>query len=290
LAIGAIVVVWMANKPITDGALDLLGIADNALVRVDNVLGRTDEGIQEVRDFVSNTAEAIPGTQLAQRVNNVFLMVDSAADAAETANQVVGLTSKATGLFRREAEDRPIERVAEVVNNVAAKVEQVDSRVKEFQDRQIVQEVAMEIDGEIAEVQDSVRNVNASVNEAQENVSDLMVSVPRWIDLVSIILSLIFLWFGVAQLALASYGVQWVKGPSEGKAPETEQPPKMVEALDEPAEKAAEVAIPAAAAATAAVGATEDEETPSDVAEEEPKVTEEEILEDLDAAGEGEEE
>jgi ribosomal protein L12E/L44/L45/RPP1/RPP2 len=64
----------------------------------------------------------------------------------------------------------------------------------------------------------------------------------------------------------------------------------MVEALDEPAEKAAEVAIPAAAAATAAVGATEDEETPSDVAEEEPKVTEEEILEDLDAAGEGEEE
>lgn len=285
LAIGAIVAVWMVNTPITNGALDLLNIADRALVRVDDRLGQVDDGLQGVRDFVSDTAEAIPGTQLAQRVNNVFLMVESAAEAAETANEVVSLTNKATGLFRRDVETRPMEKVATTVDNLATKLGAVDQRIKEFQDRQIVQEVAMTIDSEIAEVQDGVRGVNASVNEAQAVVEDLTVAVPRWIDLVSFLISLFFVWMGAAQLALASYGWRWLQGPPAAKEPMQEEP---VEYIEEPA---VEDAVPAAAMAYAATPEEEPiEEVADDTVKQEPEVTDEIVLEDLGMAEAGEEE
>jgi hypothetical protein len=278
LAIGAIVVVWVVNTPITDGAGDLLKIAETSLVRVDDVLGRTDDGIQEVRNFVSDTAEAIPGTQLAQRVDNLFILVESAAEAADTANQVVGLANKASGLFRRDAEDRPIEKVAATLDELATKLGDVDERAKEFQDRDVVNEVAMQIDSEIAGVQDGVLDINASVGEAQVTVDELQVAVPRWIDIISVVLTLVFLWMAVAQLALAGYGVQWVKGPAEQKALDTEQPPALIEEIEKPAEPALEDAAPVAALAMA----EETEKTPDEPAKEEPEVTEEMVRQDLD--------
>lgn len=280
LAIGAIVVVWVVNTPITDSAGDLLKIAETSLVRVDDVLGRVDDGIQEVRIFVSDTAEAIPGTQLAQRVDNLFILVESAAEAADTANQVVGLANKTSSIFRRDAEDRPIERVATTLDELATKLGEVDERVKEFQEKDVVNEVAMQIDGEITNVQNGVRDINASVGEAQVSVDELQVAVPRWIDIISVILTLVFLWMAVAQLALAGYGVQWVKGPAKQKALDAEQQPALIEEVGKPVEPALEEVAPAAALAMAEE--TEAEKTPDEPSEDAPEVTEEMVRHDVD--------
>ena len=45
LAILAIAASWTVNKPVTDVALDLLDKGEAALVTVDNVLERTDNGL-----------------------------------------------------------------------------------------------------------------------------------------------------------------------------------------------------------------------------------------------------
>lgn len=256
LAFGAIAAVWVVNTPITDGALDLLDIADGALITVDDVLGRTDDGLQEVRTFVSDTAEAIPGTELAQRVDNLLVLVESAAEAADSANTVVGLANKTSGIFRRDdpdAEERPIEKLSTTLDNLAVRLAEIDQKAKDLKERNVVGEIATQIDSEIAGVQDGLSDINTTAGEAQVVVTDLKVAVPRWIDTVSIILTLIFIWMGIAQLALAAYGLQWVKGPTAQKALETEQPPALVEEIEKPAEPAMEETTPAAAVAAVAL-------------------------------------
>lgn len=256
LAIAAIAAVWVVNTPITDGALDLLDIADGALITVDDVLVRADDGLQEVRTFVSDTAEAIPGTELAQRVDNLLVLVESAAEAADSANTVVGLANKTSGIFRRDdpdAEERPIAKLSATLDNLAVRLVEIDQKAKDLKERNVVGEIATQIDSEIAGVQDGLSDINTTAGEAQVVVTDLKVAVPRWIDTISIILTLIFIWMGVAQLALAAYGLQWVKGPSDQKAIETEQPPALVEEIEKPAEPAMEDLAPAAAAAAVAM-------------------------------------
>jgi len=225
LAILAIAGVWVVNKPMKDGVVDLLEIADGALVRVEEVLTRADNGLQEVRNFVSDTAEAIPGTELAMRIDNLFELIETAAEAADNANTVVGLANKTTGLLRRDAEERPIEKVSATLDNLAATLAEIDQRAKEFQDRNVAAEIAAQIDGEIATVQDGVRDINSSVGEAQTGVDELKIAIPRWINIASVISSLMFIWIGVAQLALVGYGRQWFRVPPAEKVVEVEPTP-----------------------------------------------------------------
>ncbi|HET6444793.1 MAG TPA: hypothetical protein VFI27_09475 [candidate division Zixibacteria bacterium] len=225
LAILAFVGVWAVNKPMKDGVVDLLEIADGALVRVEEVLARADNGLQEVRNFVSDTAEAIPGTELAMRIDNLFELVETAAEAADNANTVIGLANKTSGLLRRDAEERPIEKVSATLDNLATTLAEIDQRAKEFQERNVAAEIAAQIDGEIATVQDGVRDINSSVGEAQTGVDELKVAIPRWINIASVISSLIFIWMGVAQLALVGYGRQWFRVPPAEKVVEVEPTP-----------------------------------------------------------------
>jgi hypothetical protein len=225
LAILAIVGVWVVNKPMKDGVVDLLEIADGALVTVEEVLTRADNGLQEVRNFVSDTAEAIPGTELAMRIDNLFELVETAAEAADNANTVIGLANKTSGLLRRDAEERPIEKVSATLDNLATTLAEIDQRAKEFQERNVTAEIAAQIDGEIATVQDGVRDINSSVGEAQTGVDELKVAIPRWINIASVISSLMFIWMGVAQLALVGYGRQWFRVPPAEKVVEVEPTP-----------------------------------------------------------------
>jgi len=225
LAILAFVGVWAVNKPMKEGVVDLLEIADGALVRVEEVLTRADTGLQEVRNFVSDTAEAIPGTELAMRIDNLFELVETAAEAADNANTVIGLANKTSGLLRRDAEERPIEKVSATLDNLATTLAEIDQRAKEFQERNVAAEIAAQIDGEIATVQDGVRDINSSVGEAQTGVDELKVAIPRWINIASVISSLMIIWMGVAQLALVGYGRQWFRVLPTEKVVEVEPTP-----------------------------------------------------------------
>ena len=231
LALVAIIAVWVVNKPITDGALDLLDTADTALVVVDDVLVRADNGLQEARDFVGNVAEAIPGTELAGRINNLLGLVEAAAAAADNANTVVGLTNRVSGIWRTDDPDAPettIEKLSATLNDLATRLAEIDQKAKDLQERNVVGEVATEIDNEIAGVQAGLNEVSNSVGEAQATVADLHVAIPRWIDIASIVLTLLFIWMGVAQLALAAYGWQWFQVQKPDKDIDLEPGPALI--------------------------------------------------------------
>jgi uncharacterized Zn finger protein len=247
LAIISIVAVWAVNKPITDSVHDLLDTADAALVTVDNVLVRADSGLQEARGFVSDVAEAIPGTELAGRIDNLLGLVEAAATAADSANTVVGLTNKVSNLWRDDDPNAPettIEKLSTTLDDLATRLAEIDQKAKDLQERNVVGEIAAQIDGEIAGVQDGLNEVSSSVDEAQTTVADLHVAIPRWIDIASIILTFLLIWMGVAQFALAAYGWKWFQVTPPDK--EIEPAPALIvegEAAESPSEEPAAEAL-----------------------------------------------
>lgn len=245
LAIIAIVAVWAVNKPVTDGVHDLLNTADAALVTVDDVLVRADSGLQEARGFVSDVAEAIPGTELAGRIDNLLGLVEAAATAADSANTVVGLSNKVSNLWRDDDPNAPettIEKLSTTLDELATRLAEIDQKAKDLQERDVIGEIATQIDGEIAGVQDGLNEVSSSVGEAQATVADLHVAIPRWINISSVILTILFIWMGVAQFALAAYGWQWFQVPPPDKEIEPAPGPALIvegEAAESPPEEPA---------------------------------------------------
>jgi hypothetical protein len=245
LALAAIIGVWAVNKPITDGVHDLLDTADAALITVDDVLVRVDSGLQEARGFVSDVAEAIPGTELAGRIDNLLGLVEAAATAADSANTVVGLGNKVSNLWRDDDPDAPettIEKLSTTLDDLAIRLAEINQKAKDLKERNVVGEVATEIDNEIAGVQDGLNEISVSVDEAQTTVADLHVAIPRWIDIASVISTLLFIWMGVAQFALAAYGWQWFQDQSSDKEIDSTPAPALIvegveakSALEDPA-------------------------------------------------------
>jgi hypothetical protein len=161
-------------------------------------------------------AEAIPGTELAARIDGLLGLVEAAATAADNANTVVGLTNKVSNLWRDDDPNAPattIEKLSTTLDELATKLAAIDQRAKDLQERNVIGEIA----NQIASVQDGVKNISGSVDEAQTTVADLQIAVPRWIDTASIILTFLFIWMGVAQFALAAYGWRWFKVESTDK-------------------------------------------------------------------------
>lgn len=249
LAIIAIIAVWALNKPVTDSVHDLLDTADAALVTVDDVLVRADSGLQEARGFVSDVAEAIPGTELAGRIDNLLGLVEAAATAADSANTVVDLTNKVSNLWRDDdpnAEETTIEKLSTTLDDLATRLAEIDQKAKDLQERDVIGEIATQIDGEIAGAQDSLNEVSSSVDQAQTTVADLHVTIPRWINISSAILTLLFIWIGVAQFALAAYGWQWFQVAPADEEIETGLAPAQIvegEAVESPTEEPAAEAL-----------------------------------------------
>ena len=69
-----------------------------------------------------------------------------------------------------------------------------------------------QIDAELLQLQGLIQSVNRSVEDANSTVVQLQEDLPGWIDMASIVLTLLLLWLGLAQFSLLAQGWQWFSG------------------------------------------------------------------------------
>ena len=216
LSIVAIVAVWVVNKPITDTSVEVLVTVEAALDVVEENLIRADEALQTVRDGIAETAAQIPTDGLLEVVDNINSLVEAAQSTADTASSIFGVANSIPFLgpsqSQEESSGAKLDELSATLDQISTGLTTVEERLKGLSEGGAEGGLLNNIDQDIAGFQSELNRVEGNVNEVGTVVQEITVSVPRWIDVASVIITLLIIWLGVAQYSLLAHGWSWVRG------------------------------------------------------------------------------
>jgi methyl-accepting chemotaxis protein len=217
---------WMINDRLTQGVLGLLSRTETALSRVEDSLTLADAQLKDASAAVATVQEA--GSKLGDRIQknspvldrisqilkdelgpavtkirDAFLKIEERVQAVnnaiESLNALPGIQLSTLDLQL----EGPRDRIALVADAVA----QLQQNVADFR-AGIVQSMApfMEkldrIAGFLSRLDEDVSTYLNQVNKIQTALANAKVNLPSTIDRITLIISVVFLWIILAQLAL----------------------------------------------------------------------------------------
>lgn len=188
LSLAVIMGAWWVNDPITIQLLRVFRPIEIALSFGERTATQFDAFVDDTQTQFNMTADAKPvATALADEIARAAMLVDVArgvvAPAASTLAQFARTDQLAMAL---------------------------DSGVKKLDSAQILAQQIIDgrtdridaINAELAALRATSVELQTAIAETANDVATLKRRLPRWIDLASLIVTLIFLWFGAAQYSL----------------------------------------------------------------------------------------
>jgi methyl-accepting chemotaxis protein len=217
---------WMINDRLTQGALGLLTRAETALSRVEDSLTVADSTLKDASSAIATVQEAAGKlgdrieknspvldriSQILQeqlgpavgKIRDAFLKIDERVQAVNTAIQALN----ALPGIQMDTLDLQLDGPKERVGLVADAVQQLQQNVADFR-AGIVQSMApfMEkldrIAGFLTRLDEEVNTYLKQVDNLQAAVANAKVNIPSLIDRITLIISIVFLWIILAQIAL----------------------------------------------------------------------------------------
>jgi len=216
LSIAFIIVVWVVNKPVTAGTVELVGKITTGLTVANNGLDQADDTLSNVRQQLRDVTEAIPLEGLQSTITDIIALVDGIKTTVDTAASVVGLADTfPVSLLRRDAEavDTPqLDEASNTLGQISTSLGNVEALLQERQDSGLGP-VGTQVDTQIDDLQTRIQEVNQGVEEGIDTTAQLQEDLPGIIDTIAIVITLLLIWLGVAQYALLVNGWHWVRWP-----------------------------------------------------------------------------
>ena len=216
LSIAAVVAVWVANTPLTDRSVELLVTVEGALGVVEESLVRADDTLQTVRDGINTAAAQSPTSELLAVVGNIKTIVDGANSTAETASSVLGIANSIPFLGSSETQEQ---EEGSSLDELSSTLDQISTGLNRIEELLHGLGVGGAPGGLIDNINQDIVALQSTLNEAENNVIDagtvvaeVRVNIPRWIDIASIIITLLLIWMGAAQYSLSVHGLGWFRG------------------------------------------------------------------------------
>lgn len=217
---------WMINDSLTQQILGLLSRADTALGRVENTLTLADAQLKDASSAIATVQEAaaklgdrieknspvldrisqILKDELGPTVNKVrdaFLQIE---ERIQTVNNTIETLNALPGIQLSTLDfqlDGPREKVALVADSV----QQLQQSVADFR-AGIVQSLAPFMDkldriaGFVNDLDDNVNTYLKQVNNLQTALANATANIPSLIDRITMMITFVFLWLILAQIAL----------------------------------------------------------------------------------------
>jgi outer membrane murein-binding lipoprotein Lpp len=202
-----IVAVWRINIPVMESLTQLLTstdaileIVESSLVKETSVLlvlidATIGEEVYPVLEKASATLNSVVESVVAvngtlEAINSIpFIAIPTLTADLETAEGRLAETQNDVEETQQEVQAAKEEAVDSIVSPVSARLKQVDS------DLQFVGEKSTQFESQ--------------VTASREGIADVIQKLPGWIDLASVIMTLIFSWLTFAQgsLLLLSYAL-----------------------------------------------------------------------------------
>ncbi|MEM7535319.1 MAG: hypothetical protein AAF639_24290 [Chloroflexota bacterium] len=205
LCLAVIIGAWWVNPPITNGLLQVFTPIETALAFGDAAVGEFNEFVADTQTQVTAVTDAKPiATALEGEIQQVAVYVDVANALVGSAEQTVTDVAESVqpgvqGTVISHAVDRLLETLTDVTDTLDA----AETLAQEIKDSESL--LGDEIDAlneQLDALQSGSANVSAVINQTANDVASIKDNVPRWIDLGSLIVTLIFIWFGMAQYFL----------------------------------------------------------------------------------------
>jgi transposase-like protein len=216
LSIALVIVVWVVNKPVTDRAVELVGKVEIGLTVANTGLDQADDTLSNVRQQMRDLTEAVPLDGLLSTITDIIALVDGIQSTVDTAGSVVGLADTfPVSLLRRDAEPVETPKLDEASNTlgeISAGLGNVEAALIERQESGLGR-LGTEVDDQINDFQILIGDVNQGVEDGITATVQLQEELPGIIDTIAIVLTLLFLWLGLAQYALLVNGWHWVRWP-----------------------------------------------------------------------------
>ncbi len=232
LCLVGILAVWQINRSLTDSLTGLLSQTDTALIFTQGELADIDSTLIAVQGSVTSIDQTIrqAGDQLAEnsptmRVISNTIGVELAPKIRTTAEvistirgtiiSVNSTLTTANSIPFVSVPTLPMEQLAAVDQQMQAIVTTVDGLVltiHEFETGVIEQSVSVitaqteEINHLVEQVRTPIGNFNTTLLKVESGVTAAEEKIPALIDWASVLLTLLFLWFGLAQVGLLYLG------------------------------------------------------------------------------------
>jgi len=216
LSIVLIIVVWAVNKPVTEGAVELVSKVEVGLTVANTGLDQADDTLNNVRQQMRDLTEAVPLDGLLSTITDIIALVDGIQSTVDTAGSVVGLADTfPVSLLRRDAEPVETPKLDEASNTlgeISTSLGNVEAVLLERQESGLGP-LGTQVDTQINGLQTKIQDVNQGVEDGITATVQLQEDLPGIIDTIAIVFTLLFLWLGVAQYALLVNGWHWVRMP-----------------------------------------------------------------------------
>lgn len=203
LCLAVIVGAWWVNSPITYSLLfRVFPPIESALEFGDVTVGEFNTFVMDTQSRFTEVTDAKPiATALEDEIQQVTLYANIAKNIADSVVQEgneFADSVQATG--NRWLVAQAVGRLSNVLNEATTALDSVAVLAQQIQEGRA--ENIDALNQQMNRLQEQVVAVDGVIEQTQADVADMKRKVPRWINLASLLVTLLFLWFGAAQYVL----------------------------------------------------------------------------------------
>jgi hypothetical protein len=232
LCLAGVIGGWLVNQPLTDSLTGLLDSAEAVLIFSQDQLDEMDSNLAEIQEVIASVEQAVNqageqlvegsltlqlisnlvGEELAPKVESAAAVIKTIRGTIISANDTL---TTANSLPFVSVPTLPMEQLAEIDRQMQAAVGDARSLVEtvnEIEDGVITQTgtafIAQteRLDALVEQVRTPIRNFNAGLSNAETRLGVAGDRITALIDWASVLLTLLLLWFAMAQAALTYLG------------------------------------------------------------------------------------
>ena len=220
---------WVINTPITNAATGSLLLVENFVGMAEQVTGQIDNNLEvmlsEVEDIENSLIEmedaqkAQISANIQRRLDNLFgpllttseAVIDPLSKGASTLNRTLRLVNLLPGV------DLPpvVEKLDPISDQLASLSAQIDSLQQAISnvnfDGSRILAILSKVSEKIGAVESEVSKYVAGMQQTLSASEELRSSIPGWVDLLSIVLSLLAILLGAGQVSLFIHARMWFK-------------------------------------------------------------------------------
>lgn len=238
LGLAGIIGIWAVNTPATETILEMLAPINTALQRVESISHETVIALTEVSAALDSAEKRVQETGSELTESNIALdaiskivgediqpKIDKAGDNIRAVYDTLGAIEEAIQAFNAiplvNAEVPGSEEIAQLRTGMEEAALTVGDFVEELQQKkeETVTEAVDRVTGplnrmntRVEEMRVNTADLEARVGAASDKITYVQSQVSRWIDILSIILTLLLVWLVVSQVAVFVLCLKYLQG------------------------------------------------------------------------------
>lgn len=209
ISLVVIIGAWWFNDSLTNGLLQIFPPINETLTFGDELLTDFSGFVTDIQVSLeeSTDREAVAAT-LQTETEQVNTYTDMISGAANMVEQVaLALVERGPGSTPRlfNAANRLLETL-DAIDTTLTSIEELSQQMANGRE-----DIVNALNAELDSLQTDLTAIDVAIDETQTNLAEVESKVPRWIDTGSIIVTLLFVWFGAAQYFLLQSSWHYIR-------------------------------------------------------------------------------